>query len=140
MELLMNRIILAFSFMFLASCAHHRDVRPGVSGVHKVAVLSEDESSGQRDALSQANHFCDKKYEKSAAIVKEKTTYTGSMDESNYKMGKAASRALKTGGNSAWVLGGKKESNAGRTASGSGSVLDSALGEGYTTQMIFKCI
>ena len=102
--------------------------------------MSEDENSGQRDALAQANHFCDKKFEKTAAITKESTKYTGSMDESTYKMGKTAGKILQQGGNQAWVFGGKKEQNAGKTASGAGSVLGNAMGDGYTTKMKFKCI
>lgn len=126
--------------MGLAACAHHRDVRPGTEGVHKVLVQSEDESSGQRDAISQANHFCKEKFEKIAAFEKEGTKYTGTMDEGNYKAAKTASKVLTQGGNSAWVFGGKNEKNAGQVASGSGNVLDSALGNGYTTEMTFKCI
>lgn len=124
----------------LASCGHHRDVRPGANGVHRVKVVDEDEATSQRNALAQANHFCDDKYEKTAAIKKEKTKYVGDMDEENYKMGKTASRVLKTGGAGAWVFGGDKERNAGKVATGSGSVIDSALGNGYATMMIFTCI
>lgn len=136
----MRNLIFGFIVMGLAACAHHRDVRPGTEGVHKVLVQSEDESSGQRDAISQANHFCKEKFEKIAAFEKEGTKYTGTMDEGNYKAAKTASKVLTQGGNSAWVFGGKNEKNAGQVASGSGNVLDSALGNGYTTEMTFKCI
>ncbi len=136
----MNKLVLVLLAFAFSACAHHRDVRPGTSGVHKVVVTSEDEEAGQRSAISQANHFCEKRFDKVAAFEKEGTKYTGTMDEGNYKMAKTASKVLQNGGNSAWVFGGKKERNAGKVASGTGSVLGSSLGNGYTTEMVFKCI
>ena len=135
----MPYILLIFSLL-LVSCGHHRDVRPSSDGIHRVQVTSEDEEQGQRDALAQARHFCEETYKKTAGIKTEKTFYSGSMDEENYRATKMASKVLKQGGSSAWVFGGKKESNAGQVAMGTGSVLDSAAGKGYTTQMTFECI
>lgn len=136
----MKKIIFVGASLFLISCGHHRDVRPSSDGKHRVVVTSEDEEGGQRDALEQANHFCKERYEKVAAIEKEKTKYIGDMDESNYKTTKKASKALEYGGSSAWLFGGKKESNAGKVASGAGGVLGAVAGKGYSTTMIFKCI
>lgn len=126
--------------LMLVACGHHRDVRPGTDGIHRVQVVGEDEKKSQRDAIAQANHFCDERYEKVAAIEKESTKYTGSMDEGNYRAAKTASKVLTGGGSSAWVFGGKKERNVGKVATGAGNVLDQATGEGYTTRMTFKCI
>lgn len=38
----MKRIFLIASILSLASCAHHRDVRPGANGVHRVVIPTED--------------------------------------------------------------------------------------------------
>jgi hypothetical protein len=130
-------ILLAIGFL---GCGHHRDVRPGTEGVHTVVVTSEGEEAGQRDAIAQANHFCKERYEKVAAIEKEGTKYTGDMDEEDYKMAKTAGKILQTGGSQAWVFGGKKERSAGGVASGTGNIIRSSTGKGYTTQMKFKCI
>ena len=136
----MVRLFVALGVLALTACAHHRDVRPGADRNHRVVVTGEDERSTQRSALSQANHFCDDRYGKTAAIKKEDTKYSGNMDEDTYRMGKTASDILQTGGGGAWVFGGKKEKNAGKVATGTGAVLDSALGNGYTTEMTFTCI
>ena len=127
------RYSLLFVSTLIVACGHHRDVRPSSNGVHRVQVTSEDEESGQRDALAQARHFCKETYEKAAGIKSEKTFYSGSMSEDNYRATKTASKVLQQGGSSAWVFGGKKESNAGQAAMGAGGVLDSAAGKGYTT-------
>ncbi|MCJ8276562.1 MAG: hypothetical protein HRT44_13520 [Bdellovibrionales bacterium] len=124
----------------LASCGHHRDVRPNSCGIHRVVVTSDDEEGGQRNAINQANHFCEERYEKVAAVETEKTKYIGDMDEENYRATKRTAKVLQQGGTSAWVFGGKKEKNAGRVASGAGSLLNTATGKGYRTMMTFKCI
>lgn len=126
--------------IFMVNCAHHKDVRPGTRGVHKVVVTSESQEQAQRNALDQANHFCDKRFEQAAAVQKEKTEYVGDMDEEDYKMGKTASRVLQVGGATAWALGGRRESNAGMVATGAGTMVGAALGKGYRTKMIFQCI
>ena len=57
----------------LASCAHHRDVRPGADGVHKVVIATDDKEQGSRDAISQTNHFCEESG-RHAAFVNENQT------------------------------------------------------------------
>ena len=136
----MSKIVLFFLPFMLLACGHHRDVRPGHKGVHRVVVTSEEEEGGQRNAIEQANHFCEERYKKVAAVVKEKTKYVGDMDEDNYRVAKRTSKVLKHGGSSAWVFGDKKSSNAGQVAHGAGGVLDTATGKGYRTFMTFKCI
>ena len=86
----MKTILLSILFLgVLASCAHHRDVRPGSGGLHSVAVMSETKEKGARNAISQANHFC-KERGKYATIEKEEATYVGSMSEEDYNKAKTA--------------------------------------------------
>ena len=131
--ILLSTLIALFAF----GCAHHRDVRPGADGINRVVILSEG-SEGAREALSQANHYC-KEFEKMPGIIEEKTTYTGSVDEDTYNNGKAVSRVLKTVGGATSVFGGKNERNAGGVGVLAGVGTDAALGNGYTTEMKFKC-
>lgn len=121
------------------SCAHHRDVRPGVDGIHRVVVRTDDKEEGSRSAISQANAFCDKN-KKSAAFIEENQQYTGDMDEKDYQAGKKMSKVAKVIGGTTWALGGKKESSAGGIVGLGGAAADAALGEGYTVTMSFKCI
>lgn len=125
--------------LLLVSCAHHRDVRPGVDGVHRVVIRTEDKEEGAREALSQANHYCEQS-NKSAAIVDENQQYTGDMDEKSYQNGKRMSKVAKVVGGTTWALGGKNESNIGGIVGLGGTAADAALGEGYTVSMKFKCM
>ncbi len=123
---------------FLAGCAHHRDVRPGADGVHRVVVTTEDTEQGSRDALDQANHFC-KERNLSAAIINEDNKYSGSMDEKSYKTAKTAAKVAQAAGGAAFVFGGRNEKTAGGIVGMGGGIADSALGKGYTVEMKFKC-
>lgn len=124
----------------LCACAHHRDVRPGADGVHRVTLVTDDTSAAGRDALSQAEDYCEKKQSgKHAAIVTENKRYTGTMDESSYNNAKTAAKVAKGVGGAAWVFGGKNESNAGGIVGLGGAVADGAIGKGYTVEMTFKC-
>lgn len=123
---------------FVAGCAHHRDVRPGVDGIHRVVIQTEGDESQKRDAIDQANHFC-KEQNKYAAFISENQTYTGKVDEKTYNNGKAASKVLKTVGSGAYVFGGQNEKNAGGVGVLAGQATDSVLGKGYTVEMQFKC-
>lgn len=129
------KILMLMSFLFLISCGHHRDVRPGANGVHRVVISTPDTQEGQQNALRQANHYC-KQYEKHAAIYKESAKYTGSLDEKTYNTTRMFSRAAKTAGSPSYGNGGRKQSK----LAGYGSSLDSALGNGYVVEMSFKCI
>lgn len=135
----MNKFLVSMlALAFVAGCAHHRDVRPGADGIHRVVIQTEGDESEKRDAINQANHFC-KEQNKYAAFVEEKQTYTGKVDEKTYNNGKAASKILKTVGSGAYVFGGQKESNAGGIGVLAGQTTDSVLGNGYTVEMKFKC-
>ncbi len=132
------KIIFAFCSLILVSCAHHRDVRAGADGVHRVVVRTEDTDHGSRDAISQANHFC-KQSNRSAAFISEDAKYTGDMDEKDYKTGKKVAKVAKAVGGAGWVFGGKNERQAGGIVGLGGAIGDSVLGEGYTVEMKFKC-
>lgn len=120
------------------SCAHHNDVRPGASGLHRVVIVTEDTDAGSRNAIAQANHYCKEK-NKEAVFVEEDKKYTGSMDESTYKTGKTMAKVAKAAGGAAFVFGKRKASNTGGVVSLGGGIADSALGNGYTVEMKFKC-
>src|SRR4051812_19611217 len=119
------------ALLTLAACAHHRDVRPGADGVHRVVIQTDNTEQAQRDAISQANHYCKEKNNSEAAFVNEESKYTGSMDEGNYKAAKTASKVAQAAGGAVWALGGKKESTIGGIAGLGGGIADSALGKGY---------
>ena len=104
--------------LILVSCAHYPDVRPGAEGVHKVSVVAQSKVEGSRKTLPQAQSFCDDKFGKTAAIVKESSQYTGDMKEKDYKV---ATRVGKLG----------KQL---------GLDTDEIIGNGYTVEMTFKCI
>ena len=136
----MKKMILFVTVMplMLTSCAHHRDVRAGADGNHRVVIQTDDTAEGNRDALAQADHFC-KEQGKYAAIVDEKKNYTGSMDEKSYNQAKTVSKVAQGVGGAAFVFGNKKASNAGGIVSLGGGIADSALGNGYTVEMMFVC-
>lgn len=131
------RLILSTTLFILVSCAHHKDVRPGVDGVHRVIIKAEQDE-GQREALSQAEHYCQEQ-NKHAAIVEEKQNYTGKVKEETYQNGKVVSSVLKTVGGVTTVFGGNNERNAGGVGVLAGVATDAALGKGYTVEMSFKC-
>lgn len=134
----MKKLILIPIFL-LAACAHHRDVRPGSDGVHRVVIITEDQEVGSREALSQANHFCKENGGGYAAIVDEDKKYTGDMDEQTYKNAKRAAKVAGAVGGAGYVFGGKKERAAGGVVGLGGAVANEALGKGYTVEMRFKC-
>lgn len=131
---------LIFLTLLAASCASYDHVRPGADGVHHVLIRGTDKTEVETQAIEEANDFCGEKDQK-AAFVQEDTKYTGSMKESTHKAIKKISEAAQVGGSMATVFGGKKESNAGKTA-----VLGGVVGEtfqdneAYTADMKFKCI
>lgn len=133
-KFVMTLIVLVLFF----SCAHHDDVRPGTSGIHRVKVMTDDETMGTRDAIEQANHFCKTKG-KSAEFIDENKEYTGSLDEKDYKHAKRASKVAQSVGGMVHVFGGKKESQLGGVVGVGGIVGDTMLGNEYQIEMKFKC-
>lgn len=136
----MKRYLNLISLLVLAACAHHRDVRPGPDGIHRVNVQAEDTEDGSRDALSQANHYCKEEHGNHAVILNEDNKYTGDMDESTYKSTKRAAKVAKTVGGGVYATGAKKESDLGGLIGLGGQAADEAAGKGYTVEMKFKCL
>lgn len=126
-----------FSFLF-SSCAHHRDVRPGTNGIHRVVIPTPDQDQGSQEAIAQANHYCES-INKSAAFIEEKSDYKGDISEESYKNGKKATKVAKVLGSTAYVFGGKNESNLGGIVGLGGVAGDAVLGNGYKIEMKFKC-
>ena len=142
--------LLRFSFVFIAGgallvsagCAHHRDVRAGVDGVHWVHIKAETTEEGTREALDQAGHFCEKR-KLSAAVVNEEGAYVGNMNESDYKKLKTAGTVAQTAGGAAYVLGGANNSTLGGLGGVvglGGTMAKQVAGEGYQVKVRFKCI
>jgi hypothetical protein len=135
----MKQPLIALTLLaLLASCAHHRDVRPGVNGINKVVITTDDKEEGARSAIDQANDFCEQT-KKTAVFIDENQQYTGDMDEKTYQTGKKVSKVAKVVGGTTWVMGAPRESNLGGIVGLGGAAADSALGKGYTVSMKFKC-
>ena len=141
MEVIMGdkmKILLISSLIVLASCAHHKDVRPKADGKHEIKILGESKQELARNAMKQANHYCEED-KKRAAIVSEKVTYVGQGSEDSYVKAKAVTKAVKAVGGSAYVFGGEKEKNAGGIGVLGGQAADAYLGDGYQMHMVFVC-
>lgn len=131
---------LATFLLLTAGCAHHRDVRASADGVHWVELKAESEEEGARQALSQANHFCEER-KLTAAVVSEDKSYKGDMDEKNYKNLKTAGKIAQTAGGAVAVLGGNRgTSTLGGLVGLGGTVANQVAGEGYQVRMKFKCL
>ncbi len=137
----MTRILgaLLLLSLFSVGCAHHRDVRAGTEGVHRVVLQTDDTEKAARDGISQANHFCEERGQHAAFLTEDKK-YTGDMDEGTYKNAKKASKAAQVVGGAVWVLGGQTESAIGGLTGLGGTVADGVLGNGYTVEMKFRCM
>lgn len=134
----MKKLLMLLALSTLAACAHHRDVRPGADGNHKVMLKTEDKDEGYREAMSQAEHYCKEKNQ-SPVIVDEKSSYTGTMKEESYRQGKTISKVAQMAGGAGYVFGGQRESQAGGIIGLGGGIANSALGQGYSYVMNFKC-
>ena len=130
--------ILLLCFFLLNSCAHHRDVRPGSKGIHRVTIPTDNADEGSREALRQADHYCAEK-NKSAAIIEEESKYRGTMKEQDYKNAKTATKVAGVLGGTTMVFGGQRERSAGGLVGLGAAVGDAALGEGYVVEMKFEC-
>lgn len=115
-----------FSVILLFSCAHHRDVRPGPAGVHRISLNADDKDEGVREAILQASHFC-KEQGKYLAIVTEEKKYIGDMDEEGYRMTKKVADVAR-------VFGGHLSS-----VQSSAYAADTMRGKGYEVTLTFKC-
>jgi hypothetical protein len=122
-----------------AGCAHHRDVRPGVSGENRVMLRGPDRHELEREAIRQANHFCGEQ-KKTAAFVSEGAQYTGDMDEATHNTVRRASQAASILGGGMAGVGEGRTSTAGEVLAGAGVVGGVMTGgEAYTVEMKFRC-
>jgi len=71
-----NFLIISVISISVISCAHHKDVRPGVEGVHSVRVQSDMPKEGVREAIEQSQYFCEKR-NMEAAFIDEDQKYIG---------------------------------------------------------------
>lgn len=134
----MKTLFLVTVSTIVLSCAHHKDVRPGASGIHSIKIQTENKSGGYPKAKAQADHYCEES-KRRAFIEKEGYQYTGSMDEKSYNNAKMASKVAKRIGGAGYVLGGKRERDAGGVIGVGGGIADSTLGSAYTYSMTFRC-
>lgn len=135
-----TKSVLIIFLMGLISCAHHKDVRPGVKGVHIVRVMADSSHQGTRNATKQAQHFCEKR-QLDAAFIDESNKYTGDMDEDTYITTKTASKVAQIVGGSVFAFGSRgRHRGAGGVLGLGGHVAGTIAGKGYTVTMSFKCI
>jgi len=97
-------------------------VYPGEKGVHKVIATAEDRDESAEAGLDAASDYCEE-IGKRAVFLKNKTTYTGEMEED-------ARKTVKRASNVAWMLGAPEVSMAGH---------EMTSGKDYKTVIKFKC-
>jgi hypothetical protein len=132
-----------------SACAHHRDVRPGSNGVHRVAVRAVEKSDAERSAVAQAEHYCDS-LNCHYVIISENTQYTGSLDENTRNTLRRASQAASFVGNQSahpsdphsihsqpTMASTPARTNTAGTLGAVGTIMTN--GEDYLTQIQFKC-
>lgn len=124
----------------LSACAHtYKDVRPGDSGINRVAIQTDDVDGATRKCIKEANNYCESHGHLEPAFLDESSKYTGDMDEKDYKQAKRVTAVAKTVGGAIWVFGGRTESTIGGLGALGGVAGDSYLGKGYTVEMRFRC-
>lgn len=132
--------VITIAGIFLAGCAHHRDVRPNAGGMHSVDFLAERQQEGYRQAFKQAQNYCAERYGLDPVIFSESSEYVGSMDESAYNRAKTFTNTVSTVGWLGWALASSnRNSDAGAIAFLGGDIANDAIGEGYRFTMNFKC-
>ena len=137
----LNIALIILSLFVLSSCAGHPHVRAGATGVHRVLIRGTEKETIERQAINEAENFCESK-NLSPAFVSENTAYTGSMDEKTHKTIQKVSKAATVGGSMVGVMGGtNRDRRSGQGVMGAG-VVGSVFQdeEAYTADMSFKCI
>ena len=129
-----------FLFLFiLASCASHRDVRPG-EDVNHVVVRAQERRQAEQSAIKQAENYCQESNRHAVFVKEEKTQYTGTMDEGTRDtVHKASTAAMILGGGVGAATQGS--ARAGGSVLGSAGVLGHAMtnGDDYVADMSFRC-
>ena len=129
--------MLTIWFALLVGCQHHRDVRPSPDGVHTVAFYTDDKGEGAREAIAQADHFC-QETEHAAVILSESIEYFCEMEEAEYIVAKNLARAAEMAGH-VLDVDDTGSDNTGDIISAAGTFADEALGDCYEVDMRFEC-
>ncbi|CAH9053247.1 hypothetical protein PSECIP111951_02509 [Pseudoalteromonas holothuriae] len=134
----MKHLLIALTTtVFLAACAHHDDVRPG-SNKHYVVVKSVDRNKGIKEALGQAEHFCEKNDSK-FIVINEKVDYQGEEPEKEYLDNHSTAEFVTEASTWLWILGdGYVDDVAAVTTLAGVAVLDS-MGAPYVITVNFRC-
>lgn len=137
-EIYMRFFTISLLLLMTYSCAHHKDVRPGSSGIHTVSFETETKTEGHRSGLSQANHYCES-LSKKAYVIKEKSKYIGDMDEKTYNRTKKVSKSAQKAGNYGRGNRYGKTTATEDSIGWGGAILDDLAGKAYLYTMTFKC-
>lgn len=134
----LSKTVALMSLLVLGACAHHRDVRPSEDGVHRVVLMNQEREFSGSPALAQAEHYCEQ-LKKRPVVVSEANQYVGSMDEKSYNNAHKGAKVAEAVGTTAYIFGGKNESNLGGIVGLGGAAAQGAIGNGYRYEMKFKC-
>ena len=90
----MKTLKLLFLTLILSSCST-ASIRllPGANGINKVFARDVELEKAEEAAVKAAKDYCDDK-DKEAVFLKQKSAYTGKVDESTRKGVRAASNAV----------------------------------------------
>lgn len=119
--------LIGLTFMLQACSTAKVRVMPGEKGVNKVVAKDIEQEGAEEAAIDAAREYCEKR-NASFVVLKERTKYTGDMDESTRKTVRKASKT-------AQVLGGFNTpvSTAGRVGTSMTNDRD------YKAEVFFKC-
>ncbi len=134
-----NLVVLVGAALLIQSCSTAKvRVMPGADGLNRVVARDIERDGAETAAVDAAHDYC-KDQKKSAVFTKDKTQYTGNMDEGTRKTIRNASQA-------AQILGGVGIGSSSETRT-AGAVLGSAGTVGremtsdrdYEAEVQFKC-
>ncbi|MBD1582620.1 hypothetical protein [Pseudoalteromonas sp. S16_S37] len=134
----MKHLILSLTTtVLLAACAHHDDVRPGESK-HYVVVKAVDRDQGMKEALGQAEHFCDKT-KSSLVVLNEQVDYQGEKAEKDYLNNRSTAELVTDVSAWLWILGDGHVDDAGAIGTIAGIGTLEAMGAPYLVTVNFRC-
>ncbi len=115
MKLRLFLILFFCSSFLLQGCAtnHRKDVRPGLDGLHRVIIPTDDIAEASREAVVQAENYC-QEISKSAYFFNDDAKMKNANRTSNNTMTSGKSEPTEEGGDS--------------------------TGKKYTVDMMFKCL
>ncbi|WP_087016478.1 hypothetical protein [Thaumasiovibrio subtropicus] len=124
--------------LILTACASHEDVRPGADGVHYVSIAASDAKSASREAIKQAQSYCDS-HQQGMYVVDEDNFYEGTMTQDQYETHKTIANVASAAGTALWVFGDGKVDDAGGVAAIAGGIYGASLEDPYVTTLSFQC-